>query len=283
MGNVKNVNRKNVDYFEKYFEEICKYSLLTVEEENRLADLIQGNDIAAADEAADILVKSNLRLVVKIASKYCGRGLSKAELVSEGTFGLMRAAMNFKNNKGAKFSTYASYWIREYIRRGIAYKGQLIHLPLTLFNRMNSVYVQEQILKNQLKRMTNAENIVASAEFNAGIVSEINKFRTSFISIDAEIKEGENNTFSDIIADPAASAPWQNIADCDTVKLLNESLQKLDERERNVLELRFYQGKTLEDIGISMGKTKERIRQIQNDGLQKLCLLMKDEISTIAS
>ena len=279
MDNSRNVNRKNVDYFEKYFEEICKYPLLTVEEENRLADLIQGNDIAAADEAADILVKSNLRLVVKIAANYADRGLSKAELVSEGTLGLMHAAMRFKSNKGAKFSTYASFWIREYIRRGIAYRGQLIHLPLTQFNRMNTVYAQEQILKNQLRKAPTVEDIAAAAKLDA----EVNKFRNSFISIDAAIKEGENNTFSDIIADPAASVPWQNIADCDTVKLLNELLQQLDKRERNVLELRFYQGKTLEDIGISMGKTKERIRQIQNDGLQKLRLLMKDEISTIAS
>ena len=279
MDNSRNVNRKNVDYFEKYFEEICKYPLLTVEEEKRLADLIQGNDIAAADEAADILVKSNLRLVVKIAANYADRGLSKAELVSEGTLGLMHAAMRFKSNKGAKFSTYASFWIREYIRRGIAYRGQLIHLPLTQFNRMNTVYAQEQILKNQLRKVPTVEDTAAAAKLDA----EVNKFRNSFISIDAAIKEGESNTFSDIIADPAASVPWQNIADCDTVKLLNELLQKLDKRERNVLELRFYQGKTLEDIGISMGKTKERIRQIQNDGLQKLRLLMKDEISTIAS
>ena len=283
MGNIRKVNRKNVDFFEMYFEEMCKYPLLSVEEEKHLADLINGNDTAAADEAADILVMSNLRLVVKIAANYAGRGLSKAELVSEGTLGLIHAAMRFKSNKGAKFSTYASFWIREYIRRGIAYRGQLIHLPLTQFNRMNTVYAQEQILKNQLRKAPTVEEIAAAAKLDAGVVAEVNKFRRSFISIDAEIKEGESNTFSDIIAGPATHAPWQNIADCDTIKLLHESLQKLDERERNVLELRFYQGKTLEDIGISMGKTKERIRQIQNDGLHKLRLLMKDEISSLAS
>ena len=283
MSIVRNISRKTVDYFENYLNEIGKYPLLSIEEEQRLADLIHGNDTQAAAEAANTLVMSNLRLVAKIASNYYGKGLCKADLISEGTVGLMRAALRFKNNKGAKFSTYAAYWIREYIRRGIAYRGQTVRIPLTVFNSMNTIYAKEQLLKGKLDRVPTASDIADAVNLDEKTIGKIQNFRNSFISVDAEIKDGESNTFADIIADPSAPSPEKNIADRDTAKLLRESLLKLDERERNVIEMRFYQGRTLDDIGLAMGKTKERIRQIQNEGLCKLRFFMRDEISSIAS
>lgn len=283
MKKEKTVKCASADSLKIYIREINQYPLLTVEEEQELAALVHGADAAASEEAVQTFVNSNLRLVVKIASEFRNSGLSQSDLIAEGNIGLMRAAQLYEPGRDAKFSTYAAPWIRQYMRRAIGNQVHVIRLPEQTLKRMQKIDETEMHLKGQLNREPSIFEVSEAVNLDEKTLQKVKSSKIQIISLNAEVKEGDDSSYADIIADPASVAPDNAICTAETRELLYKSLQKLDERERGILEMRFYQGKTLEDISKQLGKTRERIRQLQNEGLLKLRLMLRKEITNIAS
>lgn len=283
MNKEKTVKCASSDSLNIYLKEIRQYPLLTAEEEQKLAALVHGTDAAAAEEAVQTFVNSNLRLVVKIASEFRNSGLSQSDLIAEGNIGLMRAAKLFEHNRDAKFSTYAAPWIRQYMRRAVGKQAHVIRLPEQTLKRMQKIDEAEMHLKGQLDREPSIFEVAEAANLDEKTLKKVKSAKIQIISLNAEVKEGEDSSYADIIADPEAVSPDNAICTAETRELLYKSMQKLDVRERDILEMRFYQGKTLEDISRQFGKTRERIRQLQNEGLLKLRLMLRKEITNIAS
>ena len=283
MKKEKTFKNTSFDALNVYLKEIEQYSLLTVEEEQELAKLLQSGDEQLVARSAAALVNSNLRLVVKIAHEYRDNGLSLLDLIEEGNLGLMRAALLYKPDTGAKFSTYSAWWIKQYMRRAIQNQSRTVRIPIQTLQRLRKIYETESRLKGILDRIPTAAEIADAAGMDDSIVKKTVNSNVFTVSIHSSIKEGENDTLSELLPDNSIKSPDAAIGDTDTYKLLSESFKTLDPREQQVLQMRFFQGKTLEEISYTIGRTRERVRQIQNDGLLKLRLLMRDEISAVAS
>ncbi len=283
MKKEKTFKNTAFDALNVYLKEIEQYPRLTVEEEQELAKLLQSGDEQLISHAANTLVNSNLRLVVKIAHEYRDKGLSLLDLIEEGNLGLMRAALLYKPDTGAKFSTYSAWWIKQYMRRAIQNQSRTVRIPIQTLQRLKKIYETENHLKGILDRLPTAAEIAEAAKMDESIVKKTVNNNVFTISMHSAIKEGEDDSLSDLIPDTNIKSPDAAIGDADTYKLLSESFKTLIRREQEVLQMRFYQGKTLEEISYTLGCTRERVRQIQNDGLMKLRMLMRDEISAVAS
>ena len=253
-----------------YLKEIGKISLLTAEEEVEIAKRMEAGDESAKKELAE----ANLRLVVSIAKRYVGRGMSFLDLIQEGNLGLMKAVDKFDYTKGFKFSTYATWWIRQAITRAIADQARTIRIPVHMVETINKlVRVQRQLVQD-LGRDPLPEEIAAEMSLDVERVREIQKIAQEPVSLETPIGEEEDSHLGDFIPDDEILSP-QDAATFTLLKeQLNSVLETLTDREKKVLTLRFGlddgRARTLEEVGKEFDVTRERIRQIEAKALRKL-------------
>jgi RNA polymerase primary sigma factor len=260
----------SLDSLRLYLREIGKVPLLTADQEISLAKRIERGDMNAKQH----MIEANLRLVVSIAKGYLGRGLSFLDLIQEGSLGLIRAVEKFDYRKGFKFSTYATWWIRQAVTRAIADKARTIRIPVHMVEKLNKVVHIERQLVQRLGREPLPEEIADELDIAPDEVREILRMAQLPISLEKPIGEEEDSSLGDFVPDEQAESPF----DTASLSLRREdvelALASLPERERRVIELRYgldgSQPCTLEEVGRAFGVTRERIRQIENNTLKKL-------------
>jgi RNA polymerase primary sigma factor len=253
-----------------YLKEIGNVPLLTSEQEVELARRVEAGD----EEAKKALTEANLRLVVSIAKKYVGRGMPFLDLIQEGNMGLMKAVDKFDYTKGYKFSTYATWWIRQAITRGIADTGRTIRVPVHMVETINKTLRMTRQLLQELGREPTPEEVAERLSVPVSRVREVLKISRDPVSLDTPIGEEDDSHLGDFIEDDTALSP----ADSATFSMLREelanALESLTERERQVVKLRFGledgRARTLEEVGREFNVTRERIRQIEAKALRKL-------------
>ncbi|AYA99443.1 RNA polymerase sigma factor RpoD [Lachnoanaerobaculum umeaense] len=262
------------DSIKMYLKEIGKIPLLSVDEELDLAKKLSDIDYSIRKEAEKKMAESNLRLVVSIAKRYMGRGMQLLDLIQEGNLGLLRAVEKFDYKKGFKFSTYATWWIRQAITRSIADQARTIRIPVHMVETINRLIKTQRKLVQELGREPNAEEVAKIMNLPVAKVREIMNFAMEPVSMETPIGDEEDSHLGDFLQDSNAKVPLNFAMDVLLHDQLMEVIKSLTEREQKVILLRFglEDGKprTLEEVGKVFGITRERIRQIEAKSLRKL-------------
>jgi RNA polymerase primary sigma factor len=260
----------SLDSLRLYLREIGKVPLLTADQEVYLAKRIERGDMAAKTQ----MIEANLRLVVSIAKGYLGRGLSFLDLIQEGSLGLIRAVEKFDYRKGYKFSTYATWWIRQAVTRAIADKARTIRIPVHMVEKLNKVVHIERQLVQRLGREPRPDESADEREKTTEEERESLRRAQLPVSLEKPIGEEEESSLGDFVPDEQAESPFDTASLSLRREDIENALSSLPERERQVIELRFglkgEQPRTLEEVGRAFGVTRERIRQIENNTLKKL-------------
>lgn len=253
-----------------YLKEIGNVPLLTTEQEVALARRVEEGD----EEAKKALTEANLRLVVSIAKKYMGRGMPFLDLIQEGNMGLMKAVDKFDYTKGYKFSTYATWWIRQAITRGIADTGRTIRVPVHMVETINKTLRMTRTLLQELGREPTPEEVADRLNVPVSRVREVLKISRDPVSLDTPIGEEDDSHLGDFIEDDSILSPADSAAFSMLREELSAALESLTDRERQVVRLRFGledgRARTLEEVGKEFNVTRERIRQIEAKALRKL-------------
>ncbi len=260
------------DALQLFLNEAGRYALLTAAEEVELAKRIERGD----KEAKDLMVNSNLRLVVSIAKKYQGHGLSLLDLIQEGIIGLIRAVEKFDWRRGFKFSTYATWWIRQAVQRGVANKSRTIRIPVHIVERETKIARAERDLTAKLGRPPTEEEVAEASKLPLKQVREVRQAARAVTSLDKPIGSDGNSTFGDLFSDEHGAFEEEVHVSLEQ-ETLHRALEKLPEREREVLSLRYgldsaEDPKSLEEIGRRLGLTRERVRQIEAAALERLAV-----------
>jgi len=259
-----------IDPVRMYLKEIGRIPLLKAPEEIDLAQRIEKNSRAARKK----LIQSNLRLVVSIAKKYIGRGLSFLDLIQEGNQGLMRATEKYDWRRGYKFSTYATWWIRQAITRAIADQARTIRIPVHMVENINRLIRTSRRLMQELDREPTAEEIAAQMELTPERVREILKISQSTTSLEKPVGDEGDSLLGDFIQDTTQPTPYDSASKQFLKENIKDVLCTLSDREARVLKMRFgldgYKPMTLEEVGKEFGVTRERVRQIEAKALRKL-------------
>ncbi len=258
------------DSVKMYLKEIGKIELLKAEEEREIAQRMAEGD----EDAKETLINSNLRLVVSIAKKYMNRGLSLLDLIQEGNIGLIKAVDKFDYTKGFKFSTYATWWIRQAITRAIADQARTIRIPVHMVETINKLTRVQRQLVQDLGREPTTEELAEAMNMEPAKIREIQKISQDPISIDKPVGEEEDSHLVDFISNDELASPDEEVARNLLKEDLIKALNTLTDRERKVIELRFGLKDgvpmTLEQVGKKLGVTRERIRQIEAKAIRKL-------------
>lgn len=253
-----------------YMREMGKVDLLTPQQEVELAGRIHRGD----DAAREHMIKANLRLVVKIARDYEGLGLPLLDLINEGNIGLMRAVERFDPAKGAKFSTYSAWWIKQSMRRAIANQSKTIRLPSHVVDKLSVMRRASLKLQEALGREPTNEELAEEVGMPARKVARLREASIRPASLDMPIGDDDSSRLADLVPDDRSVNPYQSLEDATMLDLLRELVTKLEQREERILRFRFgLDGgpeRTLEEVGKRFGVTRERIRQLQNVALLKL-------------
>jgi RNA polymerase primary sigma factor len=260
------------DALQLFMNEIGRYPLLTKEQEVELAKRVERGDA----EAKEQMINSNLRLVVSIAKRYQGHGLSLLDLVQEGIIGLIRAVEKFDWRKGFKFSTYATWWIRQAVQRGVANKSREIRVPVHIVEREQRITRAERQLTPKLGRAPTDEELAKAARITPTQVREVREAARAVTSLDRPIGEESGTTFQDLVAGEEESTE-QEVTVSLAQEALHDALDDLPAREREVLKLRYglngdRDPASLEEIGRRLGVTRERVRQIEAEALERLAV-----------
>jgi RNA polymerase primary sigma factor len=269
------------DALQLFLNEAGRYPLLTAPQEVELAKRIERGD----KEAKDLMVNSNLRLVVSIAKKYQGHGLSLLDLIQEGIIGLIRAAEKFDHRKGFKFSTYATWWIRQAVQRGVANKARTIRIPVHIVEREQKISRAERELVAKLERAPTDEEVSKKAKLPVKQVREVRQAARAVASLDKPVGEDDSASFGDLFASEDRR-PDEQVEVQLTEKALRSAVAELPEREQRIVRLRYgldgdEDPKSLEEIGRIMGITRERVRQLEAEALRRLA--ERREIAAIKS
>jgi len=286
----------SMDPIRMYLKEIGKVPLLTGEQEVTLAKRVEAGVMAAdaiadgkrtSEELASLeaverdgelakkqLVEANLRLVVSIAKRYVGRGMGLLDLIQEGNLGLIRAVEKFDYTKGFKFSTYATWWIRQAITRSIADQARTIRIPVHMVETMNKVLRTQRQMLQELGREPTVDEVAARVDLTPDRVRDIQRIAQEPVSLETPVGEEDDSSLGDFVEDPQAIAPAMAAARALLTEAIEEALEELNDREKLVVRLRFGlddgQVRTLEEVGKEFGVTRERIRQIESKTLAKL-------------
>ena len=260
----------SLDSLRLYLRSIGRVELLTAEQEVALAKRIERGDMYAKQQ----MIEANLRLVVSIAKGYLGRGLTFLDLIQEGSLGLIRAVEKFDYRRGYKFSTYATWWIRQAVTRAIADKARTIRIPVHMVEKLNKVVHVERQLVQALGREPSPEEIASELECSVREVRDILRMSQQPISLEKPIGEEEESELGDFVEDQAAESPFEIASENLRKENVHRALAALPQREREVIEMRFGltggRPRTLEEVGRAFNVTRERIRQIENHTLKKL-------------
>jgi RNA polymerase primary sigma factor len=260
----------SVDSLRLYLRSIGRVPLLTAEEEVSLAKRIERGDVSAKQH----MIEANLRLVVSIAKGYMGRGMNFLDLIQEGSLGLIRAVEKFDYRRGYKFSTYATWWIRQAVTRAIADKGRTIRIPVHMVERLNKVIYAERALIQQLGRDPSPAEIAAELECSAREVREVQRMAQQPVSLEKPIGDEEDSALADFIEDSTAESPFEVASEALRRQSVKRVLASLPRREREVLEMRYGitgdRVRTLDEVGRAFNITRERVRQIESRTLKKL-------------
>jgi RNA polymerase primary sigma factor len=264
------------DTLQLYLREIGQVKLLAPAEEIALARRIQRGDQAAREQ----MITANLRLVVKIARDYQGMGLPLLDLINEGNIGLIKGVQRFKLGRGAKLSSYAAWWIRQAIRRALSNQSKTIRLPVHVVDKMTHIRKAEVKLRETLDREPTDEEIGEELGLRAGRVRLYREAARAPVSLDSPVGEDNTTSVAEHVADANAVDPLARLVSNNDQALMREVLASLDARESRILAMRFGledgQPKTLEAVGEQLGVTRERIRQIQEQALQKMRVKMEN-------
>ncbi|MCA1677454.1 MAG: sigma-70 family RNA polymerase sigma factor [Actinobacteria bacterium] len=263
----------SLDSLRLYLRSIGRVNLLSADEEVSLAKRIERGDMDAKRQ----MVEANLRLVVSIAKGYLGRGLSFLDLIQEGSLGLIRAVEKFDYRRGYKFSTYATWWIRQAVTRAIADKARTIRIPVHMVEKLNKVVHVERQLVQEFGREPAPEEIAGELQWTTREVKDILRIAQLPVSLEKPIGEEDDSELGDFVADESAESPFETASENLRRDNVRKALDALPPREREVIEMRYglkgHQARTLEEVGRAFGVTRERIRQIENNTLKKLeCL-----------
>ncbi len=260
----------SLDSLRLYLRSIGRVELLTAGEEVELAQRIERGDMMAKRH----MVEANLRLVVSIAKGYLGRGLSFLDLIQEGSLGLIRAVEKFDYRRGYKFSTYATWWIRQAVTRAIADKARTIRIPVHMVEKLNRVTHVERQLVQRLGREPEPGEIAAELKVSVREVRDILRVAQMPISLEKPVGDEDESELGDFVADETIEEPFETATENLQREDIQRALDALPERERQVIELRYglrgHEPLTLEEVGRAFGVTRERIRQIENNTLKKL-------------
>jgi RNA polymerase primary sigma factor len=258
------------DALSRYLRTIGRVPLLTAADEVRLAKRIERGDM----DAKRHLIEANLRLVVSIAKHYVGRGLTFMDLIQEGALGLIRASEKFDHRRGHKFSTYATWWIRQAIMRALADKSRTIRIPVHLIEQLNHIRFARQELLQALGHDPSAEEIADELGIPIREVRNLLAISQPVASLDTPIGDDQNSRLADLIPDESAESPFELASATLRSEGIQRALENLPERERRIIELRYgltiEQPLTLEQVGRELSLTRERIRQVEIDTLEKL-------------
>jgi RNA polymerase primary sigma factor len=273
-----------------YLKQISKHPLLTVDDEQRIGESIknlrtqlnsQGKRRkdeqkfeAELRSQKNLMINSNLRLVVSIAKRYQHRGLSLLDLIDEGNIGLIEAVERFDYTKGCRFSTYGTWWIRQAIIKSLADKGRVIRIPIHMLNTIKKCYFVAKHLTQELGRDPNSQELSAYMNIPPNKVKDIMKLSQETASLDSTVDDDNMTSLSDLIKDEASSEPFEEVFQMTLETALDKVLLQLSDREKKIIQLRFgLEGEgpfTLEETGKMLGITRERVRQIQEKAMSKL-------------
>ena len=258
------------DSLQLLLKDVGKARLLTAQKEVELAKRIERGDLGAKQK----MVEANLRLVVSIAKNYRNQGLPFLDLIQEGTLGRVRATEKFDYRRGFKFSTYATWWIRQAVARALADKARTIRIPVHVVEKLNRIGRAERKLVTELGHEPTPEEIAEVTGIEPEEVDSIKRSAQAPVSLEKPVGDEEGSEFGEFIADERAESPFERAAELLTKEALKEALENLSYRERRVLELRFGLGdehpRTLDEVGRTFNVTRERIRQIEEQSLKKL-------------
>jgi RNA polymerase primary sigma factor len=260
----------SLDSLRLYLRSIGSVDLLTADQEVELAKRIERGDMAAKRH----MVEANLRLVVSIAKSYLGRGLSFLDLIQEGSLGLIRAVEKFDYRRGYKFSTYATWWIRQAVTRALADKSRTIRIPVHMVEKLNRVVHVERNLVQRLGREPEPQEIAVELGWKLNDVREVLRVSQIPVSLEKPIGDEDDSELGDFVADENTESPFESASDNLQREDVQRALAALPRRDREVLELRYglngQRPMTLEEVGTAFGVTRERIRQIENNTLKRL-------------
>ena len=266
-----------IDSMQSYMQSINDYSLVTQEEEIDLAGRIK----TGCEQSREKLITANLRLVVKIAYDFKGMGQPLLDLIAEGNIGLIRAAEKFDPAKGAKFSSYAAWWIKQSMRRSLANQVRTIRIPAQSAQKLYKIRQATTELTGKLKREPTEEEVANHLDFSRKTVNSLNQACKSTCSLQAKLKSGEAKEVQDLVADQNSGTASDIIGAQEALNGLKTHMDLLNDRERLVISLRYglysSKPKTLEEISQGIDRTRERVRQIQNTALKKLRIKMHEE------